>query len=282
MENELIKTGKDLNVSEFLEELFISMKDLGKLLYALSSKISENLTQVSHISVKLSKVSEVTESATLDIMNTLDSISTICYDSLAKLNIFKNENIVVPKYLLDEILNFSVEKKPEKVEDLIYKIYEIQPDVYLTIDENVDVMNKIIENVSAIMMLLQFQDITTQQLAAANFIISTIQEKIGEIMEKYLQVYVDSKGGAISSIDQIASNISTLHREIAFDPHAIDTMQTLTNKQDEVDDLFAAFTNGSHQKEASYIDNADKIDNNVNTEFQNSFSQEDIDRLFGN
>jgi len=232
MGNEFIKTGKDLNVSEFLEELFISMKDLGKLLYTLSSKISENLTQVSHISVKLSKVSEVTESATLDIMNTLDSMSTICYDSLAKLNIFKNENLVVPKNLLDDILKFSVEKKPEKVEDLIYKIYEIQPVVFTTIDENVDVMNKIIENVSAIMMLLQFQDITTQQLAAANFIISTIQEKIGEIMEKYLQVYVDSKGGAISSIDQIATNISTLHREIAFDPHAIDTMQTLTNKQD--------------------------------------------------
>jgi len=43
-----------------------------------------------------------------------------------------------------------------------------------------------------------------------------------------------------------------------------------------------AFTNGKHHTDTSFIDRAENFDINVNTEVQTSFSQEDIDRLFGN
>ena len=92
-------------------------------------------------------------------------------------------------------------------------------------------------------MSLQIQDITSQHLAAVNNIISTIQSKLAEILIKF------EKYGITIGKQKISSNnvhkysklteVSNLHREIAFDNNDYIKNENTEKIQSDIDNIFA-------------------------------------------
>ena len=88
------------------------------------------------------------------------------------------------------------------------------------------------------MMALQVQDITSQQIAAVNNLLETLQTKLSSITDrlKNTEFAVFSLENATEK-HQFDSRTSNLHRTIAFDPDAVDALANTTSRQQDVDDL---------------------------------------------
>ena len=126
-------------------------------------------------------------------------------------------------------------------------------------------MNGIRNDASSIMISLQVQDITAQQLAAVNHMLFTIQDKLGGILKHFQNTDLTSIPGNDNPFND-TMNISMMHREIAFDPIAVDALAKDGNRQENVDDLINAHLSGN-------------IDINATSEDE-SFDSNDIDAMF--
>jgi hypothetical protein len=122
-----------------------------------------------------------------------------------------------------------------------------------------------------IMMSLQVQDITSQQLAAVNSLLQTVQNKLGEIMVHFRNTEI---GELISTSarrpmqdETHATQVSSLHRAIAYDSDVGSALSGDPNRQNAVDSILASFQDGGISTPAPTS--------------SSSSSQNDIDALFG-
>ncbi len=181
-----------------------------------------------------------------------------------------------------------------------------------TSDEHIDSISGIISRLTdianeanTIIMALQIQDITAQQLAAVNHLLKNIQSRLSKII---LHLNPSASVDLTKDIQIIDDKIkvSQLHRSVAFDPDAIKAIEDKNTRQGDVD-AFVAYLNNSSLSEINEkkIENSEegeeKIEKSVFQEEKNKddvdsentysnfedndnleeFSQDDIDALFG-
>jgi len=259
---ELLDKAEELKVVVFLEEVINFVREIKPVLDSMNSTIADNIVKMPTASKKLAKVTEATEVATNEIMNTLDSI-------FVKTNTI-NSN-------LDKISNQSDDNKT--IADSKLLIENIQ------IDAN------------SIMMALQVQDITSQQIAAVNNVLETVRTRLSHILGQF---EVSSLKNLLNDYkDENGTQTSHLHREIAFDPNAVEAIAKKAERQSDVDKLIEQFATGDDidtSEEnfdnddidallASFDDNSDKsvlpvFSENSIAAVTEEFSQDDIDALF--
>ena len=254
-------------VIPFLEEIFVFVNDIEPLLNEINSSIEENLKRMPNASKQLSKVTEATELATTEIMDIVDGIN----NKSDKINGFLDNikdtsqngfdsNIELLEIVRDGIqnnddmsgalpeLNKAIDKlKTKKEEQFGSKFNEVQEEL-----QNISM------DTSSIMMSLQVQDITSQQIAAVNNLLETVQKKLSGILKKFnendISEFIKEEEG---------TNVSKMHRDIAFDPDAVDSMSVKESRQSEVD---------------KYMEEQLKEDEDDSGEA----SQDDIDAMFEN
>lgn len=252
----LLSKAEELKVIQFLEEVINFVRDIKPQLNAVNASIADNVVRMPSASKKLAKVTEATEVATNEIMNTLDTIFSKT-DKLSK-------NLDIIDSSKTEIVNDSK-----------------------------NILDDINNDANNIMMALQVQDITSQQIAAVNHILTNVQSKLAEILSSF----------EMSSIKELIEEYrqeqgiqtSVLHREIAFDPHAVDSIAKKEHRQGDVDDLISKIQAGETIDTTEESADDDDIDallaqfGEVGASFADStntaneeFSQDDIDALFGN
>lgn len=217
---ELLKKAEELKalfvlgqrVIPFLEEIFLFIQDTSPLIQEISSSIKDNLKKMPKASKQLSKVTEATEMATNEIMDTVDGV------------MYKSGIIST---------NLSL------IRDLGSQTDFAQHEDFLRAISNSDEVLKSIKNdAQNIMMALQVQDITSQQIAAVNNLLETLQVKLGSITDR-----LKNTEFAVLTLDASAdshhfnSKTSQLHRTIAFDPDAVDALTNNSARQQDVDDL---------------------------------------------
>ncbi len=297
-------------VIPFLEELFIFVKDIKPMLDDINSSIQENLKKMPNAAKQLSKVTEATENATNEIMDIIDGViykTEIINGNLKKIEKLNAEKSNSPLKVLD--LVYQTLKNDEDIQDLLPKltkqIKEIKgekgSEMKSLVKETSGLVESIQSDSNSIMISLQVQDITSQQIAAVNYLLDTIQKKLNSIMSRF-------KSSELSDImkDQKPSynertNVSKMHRSIAFDPEAVDSISLKDTRQKEVDatieehssiaiesnepspdDIDALFAAGSglESDEASALETSGS-ENSENPESDEPVSQEDIDALFG-
>ena len=260
---ELLERAEELKVVVFLEEVIDFVREIKPLLDSMNNTIADNIMRMPSASKKLAKVTEATEVATQEIMNTLDSI----FDKTA--NISNNLN--------------KLSQSEENSQTII---------------ESKTLLDDIQNDANSIMMALQVQDITSQQIAAVNNVLDVVRTRLSSILGQFevsilRELLRDEKSdGTIQS--------SQLHREIAFDPNAVDAIARKAERQGDVDKLIEQFESGNEIDTNENIDN-DDIDSLLEAFNQNSsqeklpafaensisensaeeFSQDDIDALFG-
>ncbi|MCX6155000.1 MAG: protein phosphatase CheZ [Candidatus Kapabacteria bacterium] len=297
-------------VIPFLEEIFLFVSEIKPLLDDINHSIDENLKKMPNASKQLSKVTEATENATTEIMDTLDSlvykVDLMC-SNISRLQVIDEQKRKSPLKILEIIYQALIKEVDPK--EIIPQIGKAIDNLKLTtgkdfneiVDHSNEIANSIKDDTSSIMMALQVQDITSQQIAAVNHLLETVQEKLGIIMKRFQTTEISDLVREKESYKD-KTNVSKLHRQIAFDPDAVDSITNRGTRQDEVDAVFQQgidFTDQTDDQESDEEFDIDKLfaNNPVQTQTQvttvpiliaiedsndfESFNQDDIDALFG-
>lgn len=232
-------------VIPFLEEIFIFVSEIEPLLEEINESIAENLKKMPSATKQLSKVTEATELATTEIMDILDNLTyktDVISRNLNQLREIKNHQIMASARLL-EIIHKAIqanENLNEYLPEISKAIELIKVNEAAKFDKTIDETNSILDSInmdsSSIMMSLQVQDITSQQLAAVNHLIETVQDKLIKIIEKFDKTNIESLLQKPADQD-LTKNVTKLHREIAFDPDAVKTSSQKEDMQSSVDEL---------------------------------------------
>lgn len=259
-------------VIPFLEEIFVFVSDIKPLLDEINFSIKENLKKMPNASKQLSKVTEATERSTTEIMDIVDGIvykSEIIGSNLKNITEIDSKRRNSPVKLL-EIIYKAIQQDTNLSEVLpqlsatIENMKSFKSDEYdKTVSDTQEMLQSISFDSSSIMMSLQVQDITSQQIAAVNNLLETIQQKLASIMDHFqnseMSDLVKSQEDSGLLTDRVQT--SKLHREIAFDPDAVESITHREHRQNQVDQ----FIGEHHDAEEETYDTA---------------SQDDIDALF--
>ncbi len=293
-------------VIPFLEELFIFVKDIKPMLDEITVSIHENLKKMPNASKQLSKVTEATENATNEIMDIVDGViykTDIISANLKKIEKMSNEKSSSPLKILDLILQAL--KNDEDIQELLPKLSkqvkdiksEKSPEFKTIIKETTNMVESIQNDSSSIMMSLQVQDITSQQIAAVNHLLDTIQDKLNTIMKRFQSTEISDLMEQKPSYNE-RTNVSKMHRTIAFDPEAVDSISFKDTRQMEVDETIKEHNKGRADTDmmnleasledidalfAGKADSTDVKEQNADVKEQDAdetVSQDDIDAMF--
>ncbi|MCX6156055.1 MAG: protein phosphatase CheZ [Candidatus Kapabacteria bacterium] len=271
---ELTEKVDNLKAVKFLEDVLIFASEIAPIVKNINHSIEDNIKKMPSASSKLIKVTEATESATTEILNTVDSL-------LSKLGIFTNELNSSFKTLNDlkeqaNLLSEALLSQPHQnnsthIISLAVNLKNLCAASNLA-DQSDNSINNVINNhitdfnndLTNIMMALQVQDITSQQIAAVNHLITSIHKRLAEILASY------NTSEFSDMVSSSSSMISKMHRDIAFDPHAINAIISKETRQRDVDSFMQKMADGTLD-ESDMEDNLDSA--NIDALFSGSNSE---------
>ena len=310
----------------FMEELFAFIEETAPRLDEINSVIKDNLKRMPNASKQLSKVTQATEMASTEIMDTVDRVNAELFKVVKELENFRNnqrqltDNPITLLKTLSEAIANGKDLSPflVDIQQFIDRNNDIKNNEHITIVTNViEHVQNISDDANTIINSMQIQDITAQQLAAVNNLIENIQVRLSEVMNKMSSKELTAIRNASfknkSDDDLLVDTIKTskLHRNIAYDPDAVDSL-TAENRQEDIDAIFAnpdsaiiEFDKMQNDNDTDNIDdlitafyiqsdNAETIEevvieneitateDAIDEEIDKDFSQEDIDAMFNN
>jgi len=268
-------------VVPFLEELFAFVGEIQPLLEEINTSIQENLSKMPNLSKQLSKVTEATELATNEILDIVDGVfykldilsSTLKEFESSQLGLkdfFEDFNKLVGKFNNG---SFSIDDLKLNLSSLQAKSKDI-----LSVETKINSMKEMIDNIrndsSSIMLALQVQDITSQQIAAVNHLLNTVQTRLNSLISKFQSGDITK----VATVQEQTTNVTELHRVIAFDPDAVESLIDNAARQDEIDKLFEQQTiedtSSSKEPDNKTAQSTETLDS------EEKISQDDIDKLF--
>lgn len=217
-----------------IQSLIDFMKETVPLLENINQSIDQTSKQIPKAQNQIDDVTNATEIATTQILDKVDEITndlTTANDEM--------KNLLTSVVEKDEKIDKLIEKHPELKNELVDLKFNGSKEM---IEEHVSTLNKINEKTYDITLSLQVQDITSQQLAAVNHLINSVQNRLSSIITE-----IDG-----SELDDIGTN---LEDDVTFDEDASftreKTNQNYANEmfdmksqektsQDEIDKLFSS------------------------------------------
>ncbi len=247
-------------VIPFLEELFYFVNDMAPILEEINSSIYESTRRIPRASSQLSKVTEETEVATKEILDNLDGV----LGKLDKIDANFHNAVADLTNLeaLDDEMSTIVRRSlgPNKLKALneISAIQERKRSHIAALRSNAAGLEKNLKLIrrssNDIMMSLQVQDITAQQIASVNHLIQSVQERLSGIIDRFKM-----------SGDQVVDKID-VNGDVAFDPLAV--YDRSDKRQKTADEIINKSDLGKRNPDT------------LRHQAPNPASQDEIDRLF--
>ncbi len=255
-------------VIPFLEELFYFVHDIVPILEEVNLSIRETTSKMPHASSQLSKVTEATELATTEILdnldhvlsrlNTIDTHFQTATDDLAAMDALDKKTV--------EMVRTAVDHRNKELLQEVVSLHEKKQAHLNAVRENADKLEKNLNDIRAksndIMFSLQVQDITAQQIASVNHLITSVQERLSGLIDRFKL----SGSELVTDIKKVENH--------AFDPDA--NYDRSTARQKTADEIV---------KDATALKNKiETIKESVSSKgihSENPTSQDEIDRLFG-
>ncbi len=264
-------------VIPYLEEVIRFVQETTPLIQEVNNSILDSSSKMPAAVAQLDKVSATTEMATSDILDGIDRILNRIDNALqvvARFEEQEKERIQLEKSLILKLAETldgekaTREAEVEKALEAFYAESQSQKDL-AQLRENLLALQT---DAYDIMNLMQIQDITTQQIMAANSLIESVQEKLMELISRF---------GAIEA--------KPVNKKIrAFDPNA--TFEDRSDIQALADELLnqEEVTEVSEEKNrelaVTVIENTPQDETDKTTEDPSQTgekaSQEEIDSLF--
>ena len=264
-------------VIPYLEEVIRFVQETTPLIQEVNNSILDSSSKMPAAVAQLDKVSATTEMATSDILDGIDRILNRIDNALqvvARFEKQEKERIQLEKSLILKLAETldgekaTREAEVEKALEAFYAESKSQKDL-AQLRENLLALQT---DAYDIMNLMQIQDITTQQIMAANSLIESVQEKLMELISRF---------GAIEA--------KPVNKKIrAFDPNA--TFEDRSDIQALADELLnqGEVTEVSEEETrelaVTVVENAPQDEADKTTEDPSQTgekaSQEEIDSLF--
>jgi chemotaxis regulatin CheY-phosphate phosphatase CheZ len=236
-----------------LEDVFQFVYEIQPLFDEINTSIQETTSKVPKAADKIINISNATEMATSEILDYVDEI----FKAIENLTQIYKENIEKQKIVYKEIVAQikKLKQDPQYTEQADSMILSLQKLYRHSIGKKiVDLWIKEFEKLNIlankILMALQFQDITSQQLQAANHLISQVQNKLGQLMNKLGQVTPDELTMIEVDEQTFNENAEYVHSE---------------NRQKMIDEIEASFSEGEGGLSQEEIDRLAKEALNDNT-----------------
>ena len=260
-------------VIPFLEELFNFVQEVIPLLDEINKSISDSTSKMPRASSQLSKVTQATEMAATEIF---DMVDNILY-KLGEMKAEHSENAEAIKKVVrldSHILRLLRNELEGKNDVLLTKINQIHLEKLRThkklisfYDKMSEILDTVHDSTSSIMMSMQVQDITAQQIAAVNHLIESVEERLATLIRRFKEAdddnFIERKRHSMPHV---------------FDPNA--TYDTSGDKQQLADSVFD--DHHKSQPEAKGPASQDDIDKLFGAEKNDNpvADQDEIDRLF--
>ncbi|MEJ2614604.1 MAG: protein phosphatase CheZ [Ignavibacteriaceae bacterium] len=215
-----------------IQSLLDFMSETVPLLENINASISESTTKIPKATNQINNVTSATELATTEILDIVDLISSDIIEiekQLTEIFKVKEEKSIIIKKIKKLVDNKEVIKLLDK--------YEKLDDVTKQYNQISDLISKIKNNSYNITLSLQVQDITSQQLAAVNHLINSVQSKLASLVLNLED----------TSINDIDSTKITVPKGSHFDPNA--NYSKSDGRQDMVDSIVS-----NHQTSQDEID----------------------------
>lgn len=230
-----------------MQSLLDFMQETIPLLENINHSIADSTSKIPKASTQISNVTNATELATTEILDLVDVISNTVInieDTVKRIREKKNRQIKI----IDEIA--SISSSDERISALIasYRENEEEDSSY---DEMIEKFAKITMDAYNITLSLQVQDITSQQLAAVNHLIESVQERLAALIADLDENEVDNISNKILGTETSSGIVVPVGS--AFDPDAsydkderrqgfVDNIvqkEQEKTSQDEIDKLFS-------------------------------------------
>jgi chemotaxis regulatin CheY-phosphate phosphatase CheZ len=193
----------------FLEDVFAFVKDIVPLLDVLKSSVETTSEKLPHASKQLDKITTATELASTEIMNIVDAMYPKVDRMRAEQEKRRAEAAVIQasiKRLCELAANGPDAKEAHTIcEGLAAQFAAITPT-----DEAVQEVESIQSDCTNIMIALQVQDITAQQIAAVNKLMQSVDEGLTRLLKHFSK----------SSNDPQPSRFKHRRLDIVFDSSA--------------------------------------------------------------
>jgi chemotaxis regulatin CheY-phosphate phosphatase CheZ len=192
------------------QALFDFLQEIVPLLESINVSIQESNSKIPAAARKLDSVTQATELATTEILDLVDKIAV---------------QITEIKGTVEDMRK---EGGGEKFEPS-----------YKSIEEKLD---NIEMNTTSIMMSLQVQDITSQQIAAVNHLMSSVQGRLGSLVEDF--------GNA--NFDEMKNSKVDFPTDVTFDANAVYTKSA--ERQDLVNNVVTGMASADANPFSSQAD----------------------------
>lgn len=210
-----------------LQSLVDFMQETVPLLENINHSIADSTAKIPKASDQINNVTNATELATTEILDLVDAISN---------NVFKIESKL-------QAINEAEAKKAEIIEKLktllsgnsdagkLLEEYSALESTKKNIEEITTMFPKIKDDSYNITLSLQVQDITSQQLAAVDHLIDSVQEKLASLIQDIDDTQIEEFNSAAAASSS-GSGIQA-PQGATFDPNA--SYNKNDNRQDMVD-----------------------------------------------
>jgi len=217
-----------------IQSLIDFMKDTVPMLENINTSISDSASKIPKAQNQIHDVTSATELATIEIMDIVDVISNDIskIEDDIKTMINKEEK----KKELFTKLRILIGEKSNGIE--IVDELEKESNAFNSLNQILSVIQKTKSDAYNITIALQVQDITTQQLAAVNHLITSVQQRLSNLVVELDESDIEVK----EQKKIIIPDEETFNAEAKYDKD--ESRQKLADEllnktsQDEIDKLF--------------------------------------------
>ncbi|SHL01215.1 protein phosphatase CheZ, partial [Rhodothermus profundi] len=238
----------------FIEEVVYFLREISPLLSEVNDSLTESTRKMPRASSQLKSVTQATEMATTEILDLIDVV-------LSDLDAFKKSWASAPEILQtlqtqeDQLWQHLPESWHEQLQSLLEERRQHYTALQNMLESQHQLIDSLRDRMNRIMLALQVQDITAQQLAAVNHLIESVRHRMAQLIQRL--------GGEVLDGLELSQQ---LFAEGTFDPHA--RYDRDGARQERVDALVEALQNNAPLPS----------DETATT----PASQEEIDALFNN
>ena len=193
----------------FLEDVFAFVKDIVPLLDVLKSSVETTSEKLPHASKQLDKVTTATELASTEIMNIVDGM----YPKVDRMRARQEQRkaaVVAVRASMQRLCELTAGTPAAKEAHTICAGVATQMEALMPTEEAVHEVESIQADCTNIMIALQVQDITAQQIAAVNKLMQSVDEGLNRLLKHFSK----------SSAEPQASRYKHRRLDIVFDSSA--------------------------------------------------------------
>lgn len=234
----LIKQLSLVKDEKVFEKTIKLLSDIRPLIENMSNSIIANMKSIPLAAKRLSYVDEVTENAASEIMSVVEGLFHKI-DAISEFINFADNS----SYLLMEFINFINDLKDDtneigkkKISDFSIRLNEIKENhKYFSqqINKSKLLLSSIFDDLTSIMMTMQWQDITAQQISAITFMLKSVHVKLYHLIQEYKSADINFSQKSIDF--SFLQHVPEFHRDVAFDDSTLEF--TIENNQVKVDSI---------------------------------------------